>query len=180
MKPASSLFATIIRFAPLLVVLLAPACHKKDPEPDKATMLAAHSWKSTSSSLTINGYEGTRTLSGSEVYTLVFGSDGRVTSQAAGSAATSGTWKLQNNDTQLVVQTGSSAAQTLQVFELTTSKLSYGLQYDAAAIQQQQAAGTGQMITALILLAGSFTFPANTPTIPANQVTGLQYKINFQ
>ena len=54
------------------------------------------------------------------------------------------------------------------------------MQYDAATIQQQQAAGTAQTINALILSAGSFAFPANTPTIPANQVTSLQYKINLQ
>ena len=78
-----------------------------------------------------NGYEGTRTLSGSDVFTLNFSADGKVTSQAAGSSTVaSGTWALQSNDSQLVLQNSGSTAQTYQVFELTASKLSYGVQYD--------------------------------------------------
>lgn len=153
------------------LLLLAAGCHKKtdDPAPTKTTLLTAHAWKDVSQSLIINGYEGTRSLSNTTSYTFtadgkIMGTNGTTTQQLA-------TWQLASNNTQLLV-----GPTTYQLFDLTSTKLSFGPTYDEATIKQQVAAGGSQPVPTLLLSAGQYTFPANTPTFQPSQVTGLQLK----
>lgn len=174
------LMKTLSYFLLPSLLLLAAGCHKKDadpaPTPTKTALLTAHTWKDVSQSLVINGYEGTKANTDTNSYT--FAADGKLLSSQSGKLAQQlATWQLASNDTQLVItSTGSSAATTYQLFELGDAKLAFGTSYDEATIKQQVAAGGSQPVPALLLSAGNYTFPANTPTFQPGQVTSLQLK----
>ena len=171
------------------VLAVATAC-KKDAEtatpaaPTKTALLTAVTWRESSSSLVINGTEGTQATAAGSADSYKFGTDGKVAITPASGPATAGTWALTGNDTQLVITPASGPAQTFQVYTLTANSLSFGVAYTQAQIQAslagQPVAGVPNgLITLLLLSAGGYTFPAGTPAINANQLTSLQTRTNL-
>lgn len=172
----------ILRYLLLPALLLTLAgCKKKEdtPAPSKAALLTAHTWKESTTSLVINGYEGTTASTGTE--TISFTSDGKLleTKQGSTTPTQDGTWQLASNDTQLVLTPTTGTSTTYQLFDLTATKLSIGFAYDQATIAQRVAASGSNDVKTLLLAAGSFTFPANTPTFTPDKVISLQFKINL-
>lgn len=181
MKPFSFLAATL-QAAAFSAVLLISACSKEAdpkptpaPQPTKTELLTAHSWRSSTRSLIINNVEGIRTLPATEISTLTFKADGTLTRKSFSTGAESSTtWKLQNNDTELVIPGGNGLPQTYKIFELSASKLSYGYDFAPDYIHQG-----GTYITYLLNSANTYTFPANT-TIPSlQQITSMQEKLTL-
>lgn len=166
------------------LLLTVVSCKKdKENEPSKTAMLTAVTWRDNSTSLVLNGTEGTQTTPTATAGSYKFTTDGKVTYTTAGGAATNGTWALQNNDSQIVLTglSNGSTSSTYQVFTLAANSLSIGYSFDQAQIQAAVAgtSGSNSLIPLLLLSAGSFTFAAGTPTIPAAQLTSLQYKTNL-
>jgi hypothetical protein len=163
---------------PLAALLSLGACKKdKDKEPSKTDLLTNTTWKDSQEFLQLNGATGTRNTAAGSVNTYQFGRDGKVTVTPASGPATSGTWAFASNETQLTINNGSTST-TYEVFELSKDKMSFGYRYNQAQVQQAVAGGggsEGQLIRALILSAGNYTFPVGTPTTPAAQLTSMQW-----
>lgn len=174
----------ILRLLLLPGLLLAASCNKDDDKtPSKSAQLTAVTWRENSSSLVVNGVEGTQTTPPASASTYQFGTDGKVVQTKAGGASSSGTWSLANNDTQLVMILGGQT-QTQEIYTLSSTSFSAGFSFTQA---QVQAALNGQsvpgvpngLITVILLSAGGFTFPVGTPPLNASQITSLQVRTNL-
>ncbi|WP_310396398.1 hypothetical protein [Hymenobacter sp.] len=169
----------------LFSLLLVASCGKDDDDksPSKAAQLSAVTWRESSSSLVVNGVEGTQATPAASADTYKFNTDGKLVLTEAGGAVKNGTWALASNDTQITVMLDGQT-QTQQVFTLTATSFSAGYSFTQA---QVQAALAGQPVTgvpngliSLILLSASgFTFPAGTPPVNANQINSLQVRTNL-
>lgn len=94
-----------------------------------------------------------------------------------------GIWAFASGESQLVV-TLSGQTQTQQIFALTATSLSAGYSFTQARVQAavagQPVPGVPNGLIGLILLStGSFTFPAGTPPLNANQITSLELRTNL-
>jgi hypothetical protein len=166
--------------------LLSLTACKKDSEgttPSKTAQLTAVTWRENSSSLVVNGVEGTQTTPAASADSYKFTTDGKLVVTEAGGAVTNGTWALANNDSQLTL-TMNGQTQTQEIFALTPTSFSSGFSFTQAQVQTalagQPVAGVPNgLITLLILSAGGYTFPAGTPTVNASQITSLQARINM-
>ncbi|PJJ58680.1 hypothetical protein [Hymenobacter chitinivorans] len=165
----------------LSLLLTAFACKKdKEAEPTKTDLLTAKTWKDQSQTLRLNTSEGTRPTAAADVNTYQFTRDGKVTITAANNTSTTGTWAFVNNESQLAL-TSAGTTNTFALFEVSATKLSFGLSYNQAQIQQglgSNGGAEGQFLKLLLLSAGNFTFPSGTPTIPTNQLTAVDWKNN--
>jgi hypothetical protein len=169
---------------PLLLVcslLFASAGCKKDKDnaPSKTAMLTGVTWKESSQTMTINGVAGTYTPPASDITTYQFGSDGKFTITDGTAAPQSGTWAFANNETQIKTTGAGNPSQTFEVYELSSNKLSIGVNYTQAQIQTALAPNSGDILPYLILSAGGFTFPAGTPTVSTSQLTSFRYQSNL-
>jgi hypothetical protein len=178
-----------LKFLRLLVLpsllVFAASCDKNDDDnsPSKAAQLTAVTWRESSSSLVVNGVEGTQTVPVASADSYKFSSDGKVVITEAGGTATNGTWALTDNDNQVALTVGGQT-QTLQVFTLSATNLSVGTSFTEAQVKASLAGQTVPgvptgLISLLVLSAGSYTFPLNTPTINANSITSLQVRTNM-
>lgn len=175
----------ISHFMMLISLLLVAGCNKDDDDkaPSKAAQLTAVTWRESSSSLVVNGVEGTQTTPAATADTYKFNSDGKVVVTEANGTATNGTWALASNDTQITVTLGSQT-QTQQIFTLMATSFSSGYSFTQAQVQAalagQPVAGVPSgLITLIILSAGGFTFPSGTPPLNASQITSLQLRTNL-
>ncbi|RTQ45814.1 hypothetical protein EJV47_23560 [Hymenobacter gummosus] len=163
---------------PLALLLSLAACKKdEDKEPSKTDNLTNTTWKDSQDFLQLNGATGTRATAAGSVNTYQFARDGKLTVTPPSGPASSGTWAFASNETQLVINNGSTS-KTYEVFELSKDKVSFGYRYNQTQVQQAVAGGggsEGQLIRGLILSAGGYTFPAGTPTTPAAQLTSIQW-----
>jgi len=166
------------------MLFFAASCDKDDDDksPSKTAQITAVTWRESSSSLIINGVEGTRTIApAADVYK--YSSDGKVVVTEANGTVTNGTWSLTNNDSQIVT-TVAGLTLTQQILTLSPTAFSFGSSFTQA---QVQAALNGQpvpgvpngLITLYLLSAGGYTFPPNMPPINANQITSLQVRNNL-
>ena len=168
------------------LLFFAASCDKDDDDkaPSKAAQLTAVTWRQNTSSLIINGVEGTQTTAPANADSYKFSSDGKVVLTEANGTVTNGTWSLANNDSQITVTLSGQPQITQEIFVLTANSFSFGSKFTQA---QVQAALNGQpvpgvpngLITLYLLSAGGFTFPPNTPTISPNQITSLQVRSNL-
>jgi hypothetical protein len=171
-------------FAPMrnLRYLLLPAllsvavgCKKdteKDPEPSKTALLTGVTWKATSSTLAIDAQNNTSAVPASNQTAYKFNTDGKSVVTYSDGSTGSGTWALQNNDTELVLKDGSSAAQTRKVFELTSQKLSIGRSFDKAAIQKVLTSSSGADFELALIIGGN-------PSVTWQNTNVVEYKINY-
>ena len=167
------------------LLLFAAGCDKDDNDnaPSKAAQLTAVTWKESGSSLVVNGVEGKQTTPPATADSYKLNPDGKVVLTEANGTVTNGTWALASNDSQLTV-TLSGQTQTQQIFALTATSFSAGFSFTGAQVQTalagQPVAGVPNGLIALILLSASgFTFPPNTPTLNANQITSLELRTNL-
>ena len=175
-----------LRYLVLPVLLCAAVSCKKDDEdksPSKTAQLTAVTWRESSSSLVVNGVEGTQTTPAASADAYKFNTDGKLVLTEADGTVKNGTWALASNDTQLAV-TLNGQTQTQQIFTLTATNLSSGYSFTQAQVQAalagQPVAGVPSGLIPLILLSASgFTFPAGTPPLSANQITRLQMRTNL-
>jgi hypothetical protein len=168
------------------LLFFAASCDKDDDKaPSKAAQLTAVTWRESTSSLVINGVEGTQTITPANADSYKFSSDGKVVLTEANGVVTNGTWSLANNDSQITVTLSGQPQMTQEIFTLTGTSFSFGSSFTQA---QVQAALSGQpvpgvpngLITLYLLSAGGFTFPPNTPPPSnANQITSLQVRTNL-
>ncbi|WP_022824292.1 lipocalin family protein [Hymenobacter norwichensis] len=167
------------------LALFAASCDKNDEDnlPSKAAQLTAVTWRESSSSLVVNGVEGIQTVPVASADSYKFSSDGKVVVTEASGTATNGTWALTDNDNQVALTMGGQT-QTLQVFTLSATNLSLGTSFTEAQVKASLAGQTvpgmpNGSISLLLLSAGGFTFPPNTPTLNANTITSLQVRTNM-
>lgn len=167
------------------LLLVAAGCKKDDDDkaPAKSAQLTAVTWRETSSSLVVNGAEGTQATPAASASTWQFSSDGKVVVTRPNSTTSTGTWALAENDTRLTL-TLDGQTQNQQIFTLTGTSLSAGFSFTQAQVQTalagQPVAGVPNgLITLLLLSAGGFTFPAGTPPLNASQITSLQVRTNL-
>ncbi|GAB3587557.1 lipocalin family protein [Hymenobacter daeguensis] len=165
----------------LLPALLsvAASCKKDNESPSKTAMLTGVTWKETSQTMTINGVAGNYTPAAADVSTYQFGSDGKLTITEGTAAPQTGTWAFTNNESQLTLTGAGNPTQTFTVFTLTSGSLSFGLDYNQAQVTAALAPSSTDVLRLLILGAGSFTFPANTPTVTPSQLTSFRYQTNL-
>jgi hypothetical protein len=165
----------------LLPALLSVAvsCKKDNESPSKTAMLTGVTWKETSQTMTINGVAGNYTPSAANLSVFQFASNGTLTVTEGSGSPQTGTWAFANNETQIKTTGAGNADQTFEVFELSSNKLAFGLNYNQAQVQAAVAPGSNNVLPFLILSAGNFSFPANTPTVPLAQVTSFRYQSNF-
>jgi len=167
------------------MLFFAASCDKDDDDksPSKTAQITAVTWRESSSSLIINGVEGTRTIAPAAADVYKYSSDGKVVVTEANGTVTNGTWSLTNNDSQIVT-TVAGLTLTQQILTLSPTAFSFGSSFTQA---QVQAALNGQpvpgvpngLITLYLLSAGGYTFPPNMPPINANQITSLQVRNNL-
>jgi len=171
----------ILPFLLLSGLLFTSAGCKKDKDnaPSKTAMLTGVTWKEASQTMTINGVAGNYTPSAANTTTFQFASNGTLTVTEGTAAPQTGTWAFANNETQIKTTGAGNTNQTFEVFELSSNKLAMGVSYNQAQIQAAVAPGSGDILPLLILSAGNFTFPANTPTVPLAQLTSFRYQSNF-
>lgn len=165
---------------PLALVLTLAACKKdKDKEPSKTDILTSSTWKESQETLKLNSYLGTRATPANNADTYQFTRDGKVTVTPASGTATTGSWALVNNETQLTISnSASSTTETYEIFELTKNSFSIGVRFTQAQIQTAVAGGTStesQFLRLLMLSAGGYTYPPSTPTIPPTQLTSMEW-----
>lgn len=177
-----------------LGLLAAATGCKKDNDASPATattLLTGTTWKDTGYSLVINGVEGTQAPT--DNYVWQFTSDKRLTLTDAQNKMQTATWALANQDTELALTSPGKTTPdiTYGVLVLTSSRAALGYRFTQAQIQAdvngQAIPGTlpgGQPIAsgtakALLLSAGSFQFPAGTPTLAPSQVTSLELRRNL-
>lgn len=129
--------------------------------------------------MTINGVAGNYTTPAADVATYQFASDGKLTITEGTASPQVGTWAFANNDSQLVISGGGNPSQTLSVFTLSSGNLSFGQEYSQTQVTAALAPGSTDILRFLILSAGSFTFPANTPTVTPSQITSFRYQTNL-
>ena len=170
-----------------LLLLVALACSKNkdkdDPAPSKTALLTGVTWRENGSSLAINGVEGTQTVSAADADSYKFSSDGKLVVTPPSGPATNGTWALSSDESQLTLTLDGQMI-TQQIFTLNATSLSTGVSFTQAQVQAalkgQAVPGVPAGLIALILLsAGNYTFPANTPTIYDYQITSLQLRANW-
>jgi hypothetical protein len=161
------------------VLCVAVSCKKDNESPSKTAMLTGVTWKEASQTMTINGVAGNYTPSASNLTTFQFASNGTLTVTEGTAAPRTGTWAFANNETQIKTTGAGNSNQTFEVFELSSNKLAIGVNYNQAQVQAAVAPGSSDVLPLLILSAGNFTFPANTPTVPLAQVTSFRYQSNF-
>jgi len=162
------------------LLVAAVGCKKdKDPEPSKTALLTGTTWKESSQTMTINGVAGAYTPPAASSSTYQFAAGGTLTVTEGSAAPQTGTWAFANNDTQLRITRPGNPPQSFEVFELTNNKLSFGFNYTQAQVQAALAPGSTDILPLLILSAGSFTFPAGTPTVSLAQLTSFRYQTNL-
>ena len=142
-------------------------------------MLTGVTWKEASQTMTINGVTGNYTPAPAGTTTFQFASNGTLTVTEGSAAPETGTWAFANNEAQIKTTGAGNSPQTFEVFELSSNKLSFGVNYSQAQIQTALAPNSGDVLPLLILSAGGFTFPANTPTVPLSQLTSFRYQTNL-
>ncbi|MFD2721845.1 lipocalin family protein [Hymenobacter monticola] len=161
----------------LLPTLLAVAVScKKDkedaPAPSKTALLTAVTWKGNSTTLAVDAQSNTAAIGSSNQIGYKFNTDGKSVVTYSDGSTGPGTWLLQNNDSELVLKDGSSAAQTRKVFELTGQKLSIGRSFDKAAIQKVLTSASGADFELALIMAGS-------SSVNWQNVNTVQYQINY-
>ncbi|MBO2010805.1 lipocalin family protein [Hymenobacter negativus] len=169
-----------IPFLLLSGLLFTAAGCKKDKEnaPSKTAMLSGVTWKESSQTMTLNGVAGNYTPSAANTTTYQFAANGTLTVTDGTSAPETGTWAFANNETQIKTTGAGNNPQTFELFELSSNKLAFGVNYNQTQIQTALAPNSGDILPYLILSAGNFTFPANTPTVPVAQLTSFRYQSN--
>ncbi|WP_046245587.1 lipocalin-like domain-containing protein [Hymenobacter terrenus] len=165
-------FLRLLLLPGLLFAAVSCKKDKEDPKPSKAAQLTAVTWKASSLTIAVDNQSNTSPTPSSNQLSYKFNPDGKsVVTYSDGSTGT-GTWVLQSNDSELVLQDGSSSPKTNKLFELTDKTLSFGESFDKSAIQKVLTNSPGASLNLGLIIAGS-------SGVTWQNVNSVQLKVNY-